>query len=122
MWNCLQSGCSWQAIAPSAEGARNAYLRHIVDKHTGADDVFDVEWFEKPPGEISNRRSHEHEQIFIILDGAMILHTDDDSIELSTGDSVPIEARARYHSENPGERACVGIRTSAPGFERANGR
>lgn len=117
MKQCPQPDCSWQAITASAAGARNAYLKHVVDEHAGADDEIAVDWFEKSPGQTSDRRSHEHEQVFIVLDGELVLHTEDTSFELSTGDSMPIEAGVSYHSENPSERTCVGIRTSARGYD-----
>jgi|AntRauMinimDraft_4_1070384.scaffolds.fasta_scaffold00135_7 mannose-6-phosphate isomerase-like protein (cupin superfamily) len=121
MHHCPHPDCSWQAIVASADGAQRAYLQHLVEEHAGADNARDVDWFEQSPGEISGRRSHEREHVFIVLDGEIVIHTEDDSIELSTGDSVPVEAGMRYHSENLGSRSCVGIRASAPGAGHASG-
>ncbi|MFC6976671.1 cupin domain-containing protein [Halomicroarcula sp. GCM10025709] len=120
MKRCSHPDCSWQPIAASTAGARTALLRHLVTEHGAEDDAVTVDWFERSPGETSDRRSHDHEQVFIVLEGDLRLHTEDESIELTTGDSLSIEAGQRYHSENHGERPCVGIRTAAPGFERAN--
>ncbi|WP_440991784.1 cupin domain-containing protein [Haloarchaeobius baliensis] len=115
MNRCPQPGCSWQALAASADGARTAYLEHVVTDHAGADDPDSVDWFERSPGETSERRSHDHERVVIVLEGDLVLHTEDDSIELSTSDSMLIEAGEPYHSENPGEHPCLGITAAAQG-------
>lgn len=121
MDRCPKSDCSWRPIAASTDGARTAYLKHVVSEHAGVDDATVVDWFERSPGETSERRSHDRERVIIVLEGQLLVHTEDDAIALSTSDSLRIEAGERYHSENPGDRQCVGITTTAPGHERATG-
>lgn len=33
MRTCDHDGCTWRAVAPSAEAAREQYARHLVDAH-----------------------------------------------------------------------------------------
>lgn len=116
MMECPDPDCSWRAIAPSVDAAHKTYLEHVVAEHTG-DDATSTEWFETAPGRTSERRSHATEQVFIVFDGDLVLHTETSSIELSGSDSVRLEAGERYYSENPGEGPCYGIRVSGPGRE-----
>lgn len=113
MMECPDPDCSWRAIAPSENAARKTYLEHVVVEHTG-EDAASTEWFETAPGRTSERRSHATEQVFIVFEGDLVLHTETTSIELSSSDSVRLEAGERYYRENPGEGPCYGIRVSAP--------
>lgn len=61
--------------------------------------------------------SHENEQIFVILNGEFILHTEDDSVRLSTYDTAWVDEWENHYSENPGERPCIGLNIFAPDRE-----
>lgn len=111
---CLYPDCSWQPITPSAEGDRKAYLEHVIAEHAETDGAADIEWFEKSPGHRSEWRSSENGQVFIVLEGQLVIHTETTEIELSTSDSVRIGGSERHYSENTGECQCVGLRVSAP--------
>ena len=86
------------------------YLRHVLTEHTDGDDGVSVDWFELPPGHRSTRRRPESDQVYVVLEGELVVHTDARSIDLSTSDSVRIEGGERHSTENPGERPCVGLR------------
>ena len=118
---CPYPDCSWQAIAPSENGARNAYLKHVVTEHTDDGGAASVEWFEQSAGHVSRWHTPENRQVFIVLEGDLLVHTEDTAVELSTSDSMRIEAGERHYSENPGERPCVGLRVSAPRPARSDG-
>jgi mannose-6-phosphate isomerase-like protein (cupin superfamily) len=64
-----------------------------------------VDWFQKPPGHVSERHSHENEQVFVILDGKFILHTEDESVQLSQNDTAWVDAWEEHYSENPGRNS-----------------
>lgn len=76
-----------------------------------------VDWFQKPPGHVSDRHTHENEQIFVVLDGEFILHTEDDSLRLSKNDTAWVDTRETHYSENPGEVPTIGLNIFAPGRE-----
>lgn len=121
MIQCPHPDCGWQAIAASTAGAEQTYVAHVLAEHSGATDELSVDMFEQSPGDTSEQRSHETEQVFLIFEGEFVLHTEDDSFELSASDSVRLDAGERHYSENPGERPCVGLRVSAPGDELSGG-
>ncbi|MFC7133068.1 MULTISPECIES: cupin domain-containing protein [Salinibaculum] len=121
MKQCPYPDCAWQAIAPSTEGARQAYMTHVVDEHLLATDAISVDPFEAPPGHTSDPRSHDTAQVVIVFEGELVLHTEDASVELSTSDSMRIDAGESHYSENPGDRPCVGLRVSTPGPEFSGG-
>lgn len=117
---CPYPDCSWRAITASESGARTAYLKHVVEAHA-EDGAASIDWFERSPGYTSTWRTHETGQLFIVLDGDFVLHTEATSTELSTSDSMQIAAGERHYTENPGERPCVGLRVSAPEHEFSTG-
>lgn len=115
MRQCPHPDCAWQAVAPSAEGAKQSYVAHVVAEHAGANDAVSVDRFEQSPGHTSKERSHDTDVVFIAFEGEFVLHTEETSIELSTSSSVRVEAGECHYRENPGERPCVGLRVAAPG-------
>ncbi len=51
-----------------------------------------VDWFEKPPGHVSDRHSHENEQVFVVLDGEFVLYTDEESVALGRYDTAWVDS------------------------------
>ena len=49
-------------------------------------DRFSFEWFEKPPGQSSPMHDHENEQVCVVLEGEITVHTEDDSATLGRFD------------------------------------
>jgi quercetin dioxygenase-like cupin family protein len=76
-----------------------------------------VDWFEKPPGHISKKHSHENEQIFVILEGTFVLHTDHESVTLKPFDTAWVDSGEKHWSENPGTEPTTGLNIFAPGRE-----
>lgn len=76
-----------------------------------------VDWFQKPPGHSSESHNHENEQMFVILEGEFILHTDDESVRLTANDTAWVDSWEIHYSENPGETPCSGLNIFAPGRE-----
>ncbi|MDL5362922.1 cupin domain-containing protein [Halalkalicoccus sp. NIPERK01] len=74
-----------------------------------------VDWFEKPPGHVSDRHSHENEQVFVVLDGEFVLYTDGESVTLGRYDTAWVDAGEPHWSENPGTEPTVGLNVFAPG-------
>ena len=74
-----------------------------------------VDWFEKPPGHLSKRHSHEHIQVFVVLEGEFILHTDAESITLQAMDVAWVDPWEEHWSENPGEKPARGLNIFTPG-------
>jgi mannose-6-phosphate isomerase-like protein (cupin superfamily) len=80
-------------------------------------DAVSVDWFRKPPGHVSEQHNHEHEQIFVVLDGEFVLHTAEDSVRLGPNDTARVDPWEEHYSENSGERPCTGLNVFAPGRE-----
>lgn len=97
------------AVERPAEGWRRAGLV--------ASDALSVDWFEKPPGHVSERHSHEHEQVFVVISGTFVLHTDDESVTLGPRDTARVDSWEEHYSENPSDEPCTGLNIFAPGRE-----
>ena len=80
-----------------------------------AAEALSVDWFEKPPGHVSDRHHHEHVQGFVVLSGRFVLHTDDGAVELGPLDAAWTEADEPHWSENPGDEPTTGLNVFAPG-------
>ena len=79
------------------------------------DERFSFEWFEKPPGHSSPMHDHENEQVCVVLDGELTVHTEDDAVTLGRYDSVLLEALEAHRVENTGDERAVGLDVFAPG-------
>lgn len=79
-------------------------------------DTFTFEWFTKPPGHSSPMHDHENEQVCVVLDGELTLHSDDGtSVTLQKYDSAWIEPWEGHRVENTGEEMAIGLDVFAPG-------
>ena len=78
-------------------------------------DAASVDWFVKPPGHISDRHSHEQVQIFLILEGTFILHTDEESVTLKPMDVAWVDSWEEHWSENPDAEPARGLNIFTPG-------
>lgn len=80
-------------------------------------DAVSVDWFEKPPGHNSEKHSHKNEQIFVILKGTFVLHTEHKSVTLNPLDTAWVGSWEEHWSENPGTEPTTGLNIFAPGRE-----
>jgi quercetin dioxygenase-like cupin family protein len=78
-------------------------------------DAFSFEWFEKPPGHSSPMHDHANEQVCIVLDGELTVHTETDTVALGQYDSVWLESDESHRVENTSTTRAVGIDVFAPG-------
>lgn len=78
-------------------------------------DQFTFEWFEKPPGHSSPMHDHENEQVCIVLQGELTVHTESEAVTLERFDSVRLEAWESHRVENTGDETAVAIDVFAPG-------
>ena len=78
-------------------------------------DKFTFEWFEKPPGHSSPMHDHENEQVCVVLQGELTIHTEDDSATIHEFDSVHLNAWETDRVENTGDERAVAIDVFAPG-------
>ena len=78
-------------------------------------DQFSFEWFEKPPGHSSPMYDHENEQVCLVLEGELTVHTENDAVTLSRYGSVLLESWESHRVENTGEGLAVGLDVFAPG-------
>jgi quercetin dioxygenase-like cupin family protein len=78
-------------------------------------DNFTFEWFEKPPGHSSPMHDHENEQVCVVLEGELTVHTESNSVVLRRFDSVWLESDEPHRIENTGEETAVAIDVFAPG-------
>ena len=74
-----------------------------------------LEWFEKPPGHASPTHDHENEQICVVFEGELTVHTGDDSATLGPYDSVRLESGEPHRVVNAGEEPAVGVDVFVPG-------
>ena len=74
-----------------------------------------VDWFEKPPGHISKKHSHENIQVFVVLEGVFILHTENESVTLHAMDVAWVDPWEEHWSENPGDKPTRGLNIFTPG-------
>ncbi|MEM4780880.1 MAG: cupin domain-containing protein [Halalkalicoccus sp.] len=101
-------------FADATEERPEAGWRRAGLMSTGA---VSVDWFEKPPGHVSERHSHRNEQVFVVLEGEFVLHTDEGSVTLGRYDAARVDSDEPHWSENPGPEPTVGINVFAPGRE-----
>lgn len=78
-------------------------------------DRFSFEWFEKPPGHSSPMHDHENEQVCLVLDGELTIHTEDDKVTLGKYDSVLLESWEQHRVENTSDSVAIGLDVFAPG-------
>lgn len=78
-------------------------------------DAFSFEWFEKPPGHSSPMHDHENEQVCLVLDGELTVHTETDAATLGPYDSVWFARFEPHRVENTGTVRVIGIDVFAPG-------
>lgn len=76
---------------------------------------FSFEWFEKPVGHSSPMHNHENEQVCLVLEGELTVHTEDETVTLDPYDSVWLEANEPHSVENTGDVRAIGIDVFAPG-------
>jgi len=78
-------------------------------------DRFSFEWFAKPPGHSSPMHHHENEQVCVCLDGRLVVHFEEERVELGPRDSVWIEPNEPHRVEDPGAEPAAGLDVFAPG-------
>jgi quercetin dioxygenase-like cupin family protein len=78
-------------------------------------DQFSFEWFEKPPGHSSPMHDHENEQVCLVVEGELTVHTEDDEVTLGRFDSVWLDSWEAHRVENTGDDVAVGVDVFAPG-------
>jgi len=79
-------------------------------------DAFTFEWFTKPPGHSSPMHDHENEQVCVVLDGELTIHTESgESVTLEQHDSVWLDAWETHRVENTGDQMAIGLDVFAPG-------
>jgi len=79
-------------------------------------DQFSFEWFEKRSGHSSPMHNHENEQVCLVLQGELTLHTEDrESVTLERFDSALIESWETHAVENTGDELAIAIDVFAPG-------
>ena len=78
-------------------------------------DAFSFEWFKKPPGHSSPMHDHANEQVCIVLEGELTVHTETDTVTLGQYDSVWLESGEAHRVENTSATRAVGIDVFAPG-------
>lgn len=76
---------------------------------------FTFEWFEKPPGHSSPMHDHENEQVCLVLEGELTIHTEDGDVTLEQFDSVWLDSFESHRVENESETAAIGLDVFAPG-------
>jgi len=77
-------------------------------------DRFSFEWFTKLPGHSSPMHYHENEQVCVCLEGTLVVHFEDDRVELGPYDSVWIEANEPHRVENEGAETAIGLDVFSP--------
>jgi quercetin dioxygenase-like cupin family protein len=83
---------------------------------TAGSDAFSFEWFEKPVGHSSPMHSHENEQVCMVLEGELTLHSETgESVVLTEYDSALIDSWEEHAVENAGDELAVGLDVFAPG-------
>ena len=75
---------------------------------------FNCELYEKPPGHSSPMHSHDNEQISIVIQGHLTLHTEDGDYELGPNDAVRLESNEAHSFENSGEGQAMGVDIFTP--------
>jgi quercetin dioxygenase-like cupin family protein len=78
-------------------------------------DAFSFEWFEKPPGHSSPMHDHTNEQVCIVLEGELTVHTETAAVTLGPYDSVWLESGEPHRVENTDTERAVGIDVFTPG-------
>lgn len=96
-------------IETPADGWRRAGL--------SSSESVSVDWFQKPASHVSEMHNHENEQIFVILEGEFILHTEEESVHLERYDTAWVDAYEPHYSENPSTKPAIGLNVFAPGRE-----
>jgi quercetin dioxygenase-like cupin family protein len=77
-------------------------------------DDFNCELYEKPPGHASPMHSHDNEQISIVVEGHLTLHTDEGEYELGPNDAVRLDANETHSFENTGSGPAMGVDIFVP--------
>jgi len=77
--------------------------------------AFSLEYFEKPSGHTSPMHDHENEQVCLVLEGELVVHTEEDSVALGPHDSVHLDARESHRVANETDERAVGLDVFAPG-------
>jgi quercetin dioxygenase-like cupin family protein len=78
-------------------------------------DAFSFEYFEKPPGHTSPMHDHENEQVCLVLEGELVVHTEDDSATLGEYDSVHLDAWESHRVANETDEHAIGLDVFSPG-------
>lgn len=78
-------------------------------------DKFTFEWFEKPPGHSSPMHDHENEQVCLVLQGELTIHTEDESKVLTKYDSAWLDSWESHRVENTGDETAIAVDVFAPG-------
>jgi len=76
---------------------------------------FSFEWFTKPPGHSSPMHDHENEQVCLVLEGELTIHTESGETTLEKYDSVWLDSFESHRVSNTGEESAVGLDVFAPG-------
>ena len=76
---------------------------------------FSFEWFEKPPGHSSPMHNHENEQVCIVLEGELTIHTEGDEVTLTKYDAARLERWEEHRIENMSDELAIGLDVFAPG-------
>jgi quercetin dioxygenase-like cupin family protein len=74
-----------------------------------------IEHFVKPPGHASPKHDHPNSQILHVLEGRLMITTDDEEVTLGAGDTVYIPGDKSHIVTNPLDRVSIGIDIFVPG-------
>ncbi|MBD3236245.1 MAG: cupin domain-containing protein [Candidatus Eisenbacteria bacterium] len=74
-----------------------------------------VEHFIKPPGHASPRHEHPQAQLLVVLDGSLIVETDEEQTELQPGDAAYFPGGEPHRVRNDGDTGATGLDIFGPG-------
>lgn len=80
-------------------------------------DNLSVTWVDVQPGAAQTPHHHTPEQIYVIVRGRGVMHINDDSNPVSTGDLAYIPPNATHFIENTGDEILSYVSAATPGFE-----
>lgn len=89
------------ADVPQKAGPGDAVTRVLVDSSAGAQGM-SMGWMRFPEGGVTDTHVRDVEEAIYIVSGRSLIVFDDETVELSAGDAIFIEAGETHRHENPG--------------------
>jgi mannose-6-phosphate isomerase-like protein (cupin superfamily) len=89
----------------------------LLERGDAGQDELAVTWVYIAPGKKQPLHSHAEQQVYVVIEGHGVVHVDEDSQSVKSGDLIYIPSNAVHGMENTGDTPLSYISAASPAFD-----